>query len=68
MKCPRYPENAYLTPGNNHSKCGFAENRDEMIECDLSEMSSGMQEAHRKHMATQRLKLAQSDTLMQQLQ
>lgn len=61
MTCHTYPSRYY------HKECGFAAALHDGVDRILTEMPSGMNESHRRHMATQRSKLSQSHNLLGQL-
>ena len=50
-----------------HETCGFVTKLNEGVERILADMPSGMNESHRRHMATQRSKMEQSNSLLDQL-
>jgi len=61
MTCHTYP-------GGRHTDCGFVTKLREGAKKIVANMPTGIQESHRTHMATQRQKLSQSNTLFKQLQ
>jgi len=60
MKCHTYPS-------GRHTNCGFVTKLTEGTRRIVANMPSGIQDSHRTHMATQRQKLSQSNTLFEQL-
>ena len=60
MSCRTYPDGW-------HEICGFVKKLNEGVEKILADMPSGMNESHRTHMATQRSKMEQSNSLLDQL-
>ena len=60
MNCKTYP-------GAWHDTCGFVKKLNEGVEKILADMPSGMDESHRRHMARQRSKMEQSNSLLDQL-
>ena len=57
MKCKIYPT-------GRHESCGFETELKIGVEEILAEMPSGMNDSHRRHMATQRSKLEQSHSFL----
>ncbi len=56
-----------IYPRGHHKHCGFVAALDDGVKKILADIPSGMDDSHRRHMATQRSKLSQSHSLLGQL-
>lgn len=63
MKCNQLPSNGI----GRHEKCGFVSKMQVGVAHIEEDMPSGMNDSHRRHMATQGSKLDQSHSLLSQL-